>query len=134
MTIPSPGKYLVLSNYRIRKTSSKKLGFVKARVLLDSGEVGKVKMITDRMQPASKAKNWISLGGMLTIHRPTIFHFSHIISNSYNEKKASSRLFVYKVLSYLEKYKIVVMLIINLTQKITCNNILKFCPDCFALF
>jgi len=65
VTIPSPGKYLVLSNYRIRKTSSKKLGFVKARVLLDSGEVGKVKMITDRMQPASKAKNWISIGGMI---------------------------------------------------------------------
>ena len=88
MTIPSPGKYLVLSNYRIRKTTSKKLGFVKARVLLNSGEVGKVKMITDRMQPASKAKNWISIGGMLTIYRPTIFHFVHIVSNCYHEKKS----------------------------------------------
>ena len=128
MTIPSPGKYLVLSNYRIRKTTSKKLGFVKARVLLNSGEVGKVKMITDRMQPASKAKNWISLGGMLTIHRPTIFHFAHIISNSYNEKKASSRLFVYKVLSYLEKYKIVVMANNQFDTKNNMQQYIKILP------
>ena len=58
--IPSPGKYLVLSNYRI-KIASKNNGFVKARVMLGSAEVGKVKMITERMHPTRKS--FINFGG-----------------------------------------------------------------------
>ena len=60
VNVPSAGKYLVLSNYRIW-LGSKSSGFVKARVTLDSTEVGKVKMITERMHPTSKS--FINYGG-----------------------------------------------------------------------
>ena len=60
--IPSGGKYLVLSNYRIW-LGSKQNGFVKARVVLGSKEVGKVKMITERMHPTRRG--FINYGGWL---------------------------------------------------------------------
>merc|ERR1712224_306102 len=60
--IPAAGKYLVLSNYRI-KIDSASNGFVKARVVLGSEEVGKVKMITERMLPTRKS--FINYGGMM---------------------------------------------------------------------
>ena len=60
--IPSAGKYLVLSNYRIW-LGNKANGFVKARVVLGSKEVGKVKMITERMHPTRRS--FINYGGWL---------------------------------------------------------------------
>ena len=60
VNIPSAGKYLVLSNYRLY-LGNKNNGFVKARVMLGSAEVGKVKMITERIHPTRKS--FINFGG-----------------------------------------------------------------------
>ena len=60
VNIPSGGKYLVLSNYRFW-LGSKSNGFVKARVTLNGNEIGKVKMITERMHPTRKS--FINYGG-----------------------------------------------------------------------
>ena len=60
--IPSGGKYLVLSNYRLW-LGSKSNGFVKTRVTLNGKEIGKVKMITERMHPTRR--NFINYGGWL---------------------------------------------------------------------
>jgi len=60
--IPSGGKYLVLSNYRLW-LGSKSNGFVKTRVTLNGKEIGKVKMITERMHPTRR--NFINFGGMM---------------------------------------------------------------------
>ena len=62
--LPSAGKYLVLSNYRIWLGNGAN-GFVKARVMLGSKEIGKVKMITERMHPTRKS--FINYGGWLII-------------------------------------------------------------------
>ena len=60
VNIPSAGKYLVLSNYRI-KIASKVNGFVLARVVLGGKEIGKVKMITERIHPTHRS--FINFGG-----------------------------------------------------------------------
>ena len=60
VNIPSAGKYLVLSNYRLY-LGNKNDGFVKARVMLGSTEIGKVKMITERIHPTHKS--FINFGG-----------------------------------------------------------------------
>ena len=60
VNIPSAGKYLVLSNYRLY-LGNKNNGFVKARVMLGNAEVGKVKMITERIHPTHRS--FINFGG-----------------------------------------------------------------------